>query len=168
MYYFRILAEFILNKLCLPISSAFAEGAFSQVSLAKTTDGPQILKENMLMIRSHLMLNNSCCKDLTWWCGINDWNLKGIMNICMVHRQAEYVLISICFHLTLCFIYCSYLPSAVIYDNWAGFVRPYFWLKEIKFFSSLIPVYLLSVCLYGKFYILLPYKHAFLWNPSLS
>lgn len=66
VYCFRTLAKFVLNMLCLPISNAFVERLFSQVSLAKTKVrnkmGHKLLK-SILMIRSHLMLNNSCCKD---------------------------------------------------------------------------------------------------------
>ncbi len=66
VYCFRTLAKLILDKLCLPISNAFVERVFSQVSLAKTKVRNRMehkLLKSILMIRSHLMLNNSCCKD---------------------------------------------------------------------------------------------------------
>ncbi len=63
---FRTLAKLVLNKLCLPISNVFVERVFSQAALAKTKIrnkmGEKLLK-SILMIMSHLMLNNSCCKD---------------------------------------------------------------------------------------------------------
>lgn len=65
---FRTLAKLVLDKLCLPISNAYVERVFSQAALglAKTKVrnkmGHKLLK-SILMIRSHLMLNNSCCKD---------------------------------------------------------------------------------------------------------
>ena len=72
---FRTLAKLVLNKLCLPISNAFVERVFSQAALAKTKVrnkmGHKLLK-SILMIRSHLMLNNSCCKD----CVVSEEMLK--------------------------------------------------------------------------------------------
>ncbi len=63
---FITLAKLVLNKLFLPISNAYVERVFSQAALAKTKVrnkmGHKLLKST-LMIRSHLMLNNSCCKD---------------------------------------------------------------------------------------------------------
>ncbi len=63
---FRTLAKLVLNKSYLPISNAFVERVFSQAALAKikvrNKMGEKLLK-SILMIRSHLMLNNSCCKD---------------------------------------------------------------------------------------------------------
>ncbi len=66
VYCFRALAKLVLNKLCLPISNAYVERVFSQAALAKTKVsnmmGHKLLK-SILMIRLHLMLNNSCCKN---------------------------------------------------------------------------------------------------------
>ena len=66
VYCFRTLAKLVLTKLCLPISNAFVERVFSHAALVKTKIrnkmGYKLLK-SILMIRSHLMLNNSCCKD---------------------------------------------------------------------------------------------------------
>ena len=66
VYCFRSLAKLVLTKLCLPISNAFVERVFSQVALVKNKIRNKIgnkLLKSILMVRSHLMLNNVCCKD---------------------------------------------------------------------------------------------------------
>lgn len=55
-----------MTKLCFPISNAFVEGVFSQATLVKTKVRNKIgykLLNSILMVRSHLMMNNSCCKN---------------------------------------------------------------------------------------------------------
>ncbi len=63
---FKTLAKLVLDRLCLPISNAYVERVFSQAALAKTKVRNKMrhkLLKSILMIRSHLMLNNCCCKD---------------------------------------------------------------------------------------------------------
>ncbi len=55
-----------ISYACIPISNVCVERVFSQDVLAKTKVrnkmGHKLLK-SILLIRSHLMLNNSCCND---------------------------------------------------------------------------------------------------------
>lgn len=63
---FKEFAQVVLNILSLPISNAFVERVFSFVTNAKSKQRNKLsvsTLESILHIKSHLMLNNKCCKD---------------------------------------------------------------------------------------------------------
>lgn len=65
---FRDLASLVLSALALPISNAFVERMFSHVTIVKSKLRNKIscdLLNSILMIKSHLITNNSCCRNFT-------------------------------------------------------------------------------------------------------